>query len=500
MPDATLSVQGHDRVSALGAVKSADAGRLTHEDALRRHFDSLAASHPYWERKNRYYHDLLASYFRFFVPEGKRVLDLGCGDGSLLAAVKPSYGVGVDLSAAMVNLAIERHKEEPSLRFHVGNEQIASIEGTFDYVILSDLVGDLYDIESTFKTLRRVCTPQTRVVVSYYNFLWEPIVRLSDRLGLKRPHKNPNWLSSADLQNLFHLAGFEVVRTETRTLLPKKVPAVASFLNGFVAALPGFSSLCLNFFLVARKVEVPVRNGEASVSVVIPARNERGNIEAAVRRLPKFGRSQEIIFVEGGSTDGTFDEIKAVAARWPNLDIKWLSQPATGKGDAVRVGFASASGEVLMILDADLTVSPEELPRFYDALVDGRGEFINGCRLIYPMEKEAMRSLNVLGNKFFSVLFTWLLNQRFKDTLCGTKVLWKLHYDEIAANRKYFGDFDPFGDFDLIFGAAKLSLKIVEMPIRYRERAYGTTNIRRFRHGWLLLGMCLFAFRKLKAT
>jgi glycosyltransferase involved in cell wall biosynthesis len=182
--------------------------------------------------------------------------------------------------------------------------------------------------------------------------------------------------------------------------------------------------------------------------------------------------------------------------RWP---ITLLHQgDGIGKGDAVRKGFAAATGDVLMILDADLTVPPEDLPKFFEALTSGKGEFINGTRLVYPMERQAMRTLNHLGNKFFSLAFTWLLEQRFRDTLCGTKVLFRRDYERIAANRHYFGDFDPFGDFDLIFGASRLNLRIVEVPVRYRERTYGVTNISRFRHGWLLLRMCLVAFRKLK--
>ncbi|MBM3395148.1 MAG: glycosyltransferase family 2 protein, partial [Betaproteobacteria bacterium] len=239
---------------------------------------------------------------------------------------------------------------------------------------------------------------------------------------------------------------------------------------------------------------------ERSVTVVIPCRNEQGNIEAAIRRLPAFGSSQEVLFVEGNSTDGTREEIERVIRAYPGRTIRLLAQPGKGKGDAVRTGFAQATGDVLMILDADLTMPPEDLPKFYRALIGGKGEFINGCRLVYPMEQQAMRMLNLLGNKFFSLAFSWLLNQRIKDTLCGTKVLSREDYRRIADNRAYFGDFDPFGDFDLLFGASKLNLKIVEVPIRYRARSYGETNIRRFAHGWLLLKMTVYAFFKLKAV
>ncbi|MFY7780532.1 MAG: glycosyltransferase family 2 protein, partial [Tagaea sp.] len=216
-------------------------------------------------------------------------------------------------------------------------------------------------------------------------------------------------------------------------------------------------------------------------------------------RLPQFCERVEIVFVEGHSKDGTLEEMRRVQAAYPDRDIKVLVQDGKGKGDAVRKGFEAATGEVLMILDADLTVPPEQMPKFFRQIADGRGEFVNGTRLVYPMEDQAMRALNWIANHGFSIVFSWLLNQRFTDTLCGTKVLRKSHYERIAANRLYFGDFDPFGDYDLIFGAVKLNLKVVEVPIRYLARTYGETQISRFRHGWLLLRMVAFAWRKLKA-
>jgi glycosyltransferase involved in cell wall biosynthesis len=250
-------------------------------------------------------------------------------------------------------------------------------------------------------------------------------------------------------------------------------------------------------FIVARPLPLPSAGNE-TVSVVIAARNEAGNIEKIFERVPEMGGGTEIVFVEGGSTDDTYEVIQAAIARHPERGCRLYRQPGKGKGDAVREGFRRSTGDVLMILDADLTVAPEDLPKFFDALISGRGEFVNGVRLVYPMEERAMRLFNLAGNKFFSWAFSWLLGQPIKDTLCGTKVLRRETYDEIAANRAAFGDFDPFGDFDLIFGAARLNLKIAEMPIRYRERTYGETNIRRWTHGWLLLRMVVFAMSRIK--
>jgi glycosyltransferase involved in cell wall biosynthesis len=251
--------------------------------------------------------------------------------------------------------------------------------------------------------------------------------------------------------------------------------------------------------MIVARPNAPVRTSRPpSVSVVVPARNETGNIERIFSTLPAIENDSEIIFVEGNSTDNTYLAVEEAIKRHPSVPCRLFKQTGRGKGDAVRLGFAQAKGDILMILDADLTVAAEDLVRFYDAIVSGKGEFINGVRLVYPLEKGAMQLANLFGNKFFGFAFSWLLGQPVKDTLCGTKVLWRSDYEVIAKNRGYFGDFDPFGDFDLLFGAARLNLKIVDMPIRYQERKYGATNISRWRHGLLLIRMVAFALNKIK--
>lgn len=466
------------------------------KSAIRERFDRLAGDREYWQRKGRYYYEDQQRYMRFLIPQGLRVLEIGCGLGDLLAAVNPSRGVGVDLSEMMVKEAARRH---PSLEFRVGDCESLDLDETFDVIVLADLVGHLLDVEAALRKLRACCTPKTRIVIAYYNFLWEPFLRLTEMLRLKMSQQHQNWLSPSDIQNLLRLADYEVVKTERRLLFPKGIPIISVVLNRFLAFLPGLNRLCLSHYIVAR-VRGPRSGGEYSSTILIPCRNELGNIEPAIQRIPDFGSHQEILFVDGHSTDGTPQEIRRVIAAYPEKDIKFLVQDGKGKGDAVRKGFAHATGEILMIMDADLTMPPEDLPKFYDAIASDKGEFINGSRLVYPMEQEAMRFLNLLGNKFFSMAFSWLLNQRIKDTLCGTKVLFRDDYLRIVANRAYFGDFDPFGDFDLLFGASKLNLKILEVPIRYQDRTYGTTNIHRFAHGWLLLKMTVYGFFRLKAV
>ncbi len=469
-----------------------------YKEKIRAQYNQLASKRHFWKKKNDYYYHSQKTYLKFVIPSGKKVLELGCGTGELLAALEPSKGVGIDLSDNMIHAA---KKAFPHLDFRVAdaeNPESWELDESFDFIIISDLIGLLEDVQICFEGLRQFCTPDTRIIIGYYNFLWEPVLKLAEKVKLKMPQRMGNWLSPGDISNLLHLSDFETVKTERRLLFPKKIPIISSIFE-FIGSLPVLNLLCLSHFVVARvKKRYHERKKNESVTVLVPCKNEKGNIEAAVLRTPDMGSHTEFIFVDGHSEDGTPEEIKRVIEKYDTRDIKFLVQDGKGKGDAVRKGFAHAKGDILMILDADLTVPPEDLPKFYQALSSGKGEFINGTRLVYPMEKEAMRLLNLMANKFFSLAFSWLLNQRLKDTLCGTKVLLKSDYDRLAAGRAYFGNFDPFGDFDLLFGASKLNLKIVEVPIRYRAREYGETQISRFRHGILLIRMCLFALRKLK--
>jgi len=465
------------------------------KEALVRKFNGLAAARAGWIRKNLYYYRKQAEFLRFLISQESAVLELGCGTGELLNILEPSRGVGVDFSPDMIRIARERYGH---LEFREGDiEQLDFWGEQFDFIILADVIGHLQDVEEVFRSLKRFCKPTTRIIIGYHNFLWEPLLKWSEKVGLKMPEDHQNWLQLQDIGHLLALSGFEVVKKESRLLLPKKIYGLSTFVNRWIAPLPGFNRLCLCLYVVARPLHLHAK-GLFSTSILIPCKNEKGNIRRIIERIPEFGGPQEILFVEGGSTDDTRAEIEQVIRDFSEKDLKLLIQDGKGKGDAVRKGFAAAKGDILMILDCDMTVRPEDLPKFYRAIAEDHGEFINGCRLIYPMEKQAMRFLNMIGNKFFSALFSWLLNQRLRDTLCGTKVLLKIHYDQIVNNRNYFGAFDPFGDFDLIFGAAKLNLKIIEIPIRYRARNYGQTQIKRFSHGWLLIKMCLFAMKKLK--
>ena len=452
-----------------------------------------------FRQRNRAYYDDLERLHRLLVPSGQRVLEIGCGLGDLLASLQPSHGVGIELNPELVAAAQARH---PQLRILAADAEAITPGAIgerepFDVILLPNTLNTLADVQGVLERLEAFCHPRTRLVVSFHNWLWQPLLKTAERLGQRQPQPPESWLTPRDVSNLLDLAGWEVLKQGHRCLLPRRLPLLTPLANRWLSQLPLLENLGLTHWMVARPARQ--QRQDPSVSVVIPARNEAGNIAPAIERLPPLGRFTEVLFVEGHSSDDTWAEIERVCASYRGpLRLRKFRQSGKGKADAVWLGFDQAEGEVLMILDADLTVRPEDLPRFAQAMAEGRGEFVNGCRLVYPRSWEAMPPLNTAANRFFAAVFSWLLRQRLKDTLCGTKVIWKHDYERLKAGRSYFGDFDPFGDFDLLFGASKLNLKIVEVPVRYQERSYGSSNIAHVKEGLILARMCLHAARKLR--
>ncbi len=453
-----------------------------------------------WRKRNLYYYKDLELFYQFWVEPNTRVLEVGSGLGDLLNIVKPSYGLGIDVNP----LAVEKAKDKyDHLNFEVLDAEDLITEEIFDYILLANTISYVSDIQKVFDNLRKLCHSSTRVVLTFHNPGWELILRLATLLRQRMPVPSLNWLNLEDIENLLNLTNFEVIEHGKRCIFPKNIPLVSGFLNKFIAPLPFFNQFCLTEYIIARpRIEAYESQNnlrELSCSVIIPARNEAGNIESCITRMPKLGKHTEIIFIEGHSSDNTWEEIQRVQNKYQDQwDIKICQQTGKGKGNAVREGFAMAQGDILIILDSDLTVRPEDLIYFFNAIASGRCEFANGCRLIYPVSEDTMPWLNRMANRFFAWLLSYLLNTKIKDSLCGTKVLKKIHYQRIAQNRSYFGDFDPFGDFDLLFGASKLGLQIHDIPVRYMPRTYGQSNIQHIKEGFVLLKICLYAAKKIK--
>jgi len=469
-------------------------------NSLADHFDWVAANDANARRAQRGFHGQLLAHFRHCIGEGESVLEVGCGTGDLLAGLRPARGLGIDFSAAMIDKARSRHAGVPGVHFEVASAEAVSDGGTFDHIILDYLTGYLGDIQAVLEQLRERAHARTRLHLTSLNTLWGPVLRMAVGTGHVMPQPPSAWLADVDLSNLLELAGWEIVRFERIQLCPFGIPGLAAFFNRFAVRLPGIRHLGITLAFTARPRACAPNGGLAlSCSVIVPARNESGNIGPALERIPVMGTGTEVIFVEGHSKDDTWVVIEreVAAYRGPHR-VRYLRQPGKGKWDAVHAGFAVATGDVLVIQDADLTAPPEDLPKFFQAITSGAAEFANGSRLVYPMESQAMRFLNLLGNKFFAVALSFVLGQSVKDSLCGTKMLLRSDYERILRRIAPFGDFDPFGDFNLLFGAALLGLKIRDVPVRYKDRTYGETNISRFRHGWILLRMTWFGIRNLR--
>ena len=453
----------------------------------------------YYRRLNKTYYRDLENLHQLLIPEGQRILEIGCGVGDLLSSLKPRYGVGIELDRDTSNMARDRHSDLYIYNLNASDispENINSSE-PFDIIIINNTLNTINDVRELFFQLQSFSSQDTRLVISFHNWLWQPLLKLSETLGQREPQPPESWLTHGDISNLLDISGWEVLKHGSRCLIPRNIPFFAPFANRWLSQLPIIENFGLTHWMVARPHSKKPR--EASISIVIPARNESGNIASAIERMPEFKLPTEVIFVEGHSKDNTWDEIQRVCSEYQGpLALHKFRQTGKGKADAVWLAFEKAKGDILIILDADLTVRPEDLPVFVDTLLEGNGEFINGCRLVYPRTNTAMPLLNTLANRFFAAVFSWLLRQRLKDTLCGTKVIWKKDYLRIKEGRKYFGDFDPFGDFDLLFGASKLNLKIVEVPIRYQERIYGSSNISHIKEGLILAKMCFVAAKKLR--
>ena len=482
-------------VQALNGDAAAAGGIAPWNTALppdwREYFVALLQDQPRFVARRRYLRSDISSVMRRLIPEDTRVLEVGVGGGHVLSALPNAVRDGIDVLPEALRAAQRR---DPAMRLELGDVLTFKPRTRYDAIVCDRLLHSIPDVQSMLDQLVAHLEEDGRIYLTCFNFLWGLPLAAATRLGLIEPSPPENWFSESTLHNLFSLSGLEPVYYEDRILVPFDIPS----LNKFVAQFPPFryGSLYRTYVLRRRRVH---REAHPTVSVIVPARNEAKNIAGAIARTPVMGAKTEIVFVEGGSTDGTWNEIQnAIASYRGPLELSAFRQSGKGKGDAVRLGFEKATGSMLMILDADLTVPPEELPKFFHAMASGLTDYVHGTRMVYPMEDEAMRFLNKAGNAFFAKTFSFLLGQALKDTLCGTKVIWKSDYERLAKRRGYFGELDPFGDFDLIFGARKLNLKIMEIPVRYKSRVYGETNISRFRDGALLLRMTALAARKIK--
>lgn len=455
---------------------------------IQEYFEHVAPSWEHWQRKNDFYHATMRDLIGGMIPPGSRVLEVGSGVGDLLASLKPRRGIGLNLAEGLTQRAREKH---PELEFHTIEIDFTSLPPTFepDYAVMTNMLDYVYDVWDMLEGLKPAIHEGTLLIVTTNNPLWAPILRLASKLGLRIPDSPRNFITNRDICSVLNLQGFQIVEEGLTLPVPKRFPLLGPLLNAIAPELPVLRFVSSIQYIAAR-LRVP--RPRLSCSVVIPCHNEAENIAECVRRVPNMGAWTEIIVVDDGSTDGTKDKVQAILETDHRVRLVIL-QKNQGKAAAVQAGFAAATGDVLMILDADMAVAPEELPKFLIPLQDGTADFVNGTRLIYPMHGKAMRVANFLGNKGFCLLASKVLRQRVSDTLCGTKAFFRRDYDRMPIGGK-----ERWGDFDFLFGAARLKLRILELPVHYTERRAGKSKMRVLVDGWYFLRACFFGWRMLR--
>jgi len=457
------------------------------KEEVEEHFDKIAPEYDSWKEKNSYYYNTLKFFISNMIPKGSSILDVGCGTGEILGFMEPSRGVGVDISEEMIKLAI---KKFPDQEFIHSSIEDLDIDEKFDYIIMVDIMDHVYDVMDIFNSIYKFCKPTTKIYITTINPLWEPILEVAEKMKEKMPEGPHNFIDRRSLAKMLELINFSLSYSGYLLLLPKYIPGLSYLANSIGTRLWPFRGFSSCQYLTIHPKQENTTDLGYGCSVIIPCYNEEGNIEDAVRRVPHMGRETEIVVVNDGSSDGTADKVKELQKEFPNLRLVDYF-PNRGKGSAVKAGFEAATQEVMMILDADISTPPEELPRFFDPLNKGICQFVNGTRLVYPMEDQAMRTLNYYGNKLFGWLMSFIVQQKLTDTLCGTKAFYKKDLPRIKWGK------DKWGDFDLLFGAAKIGSKILEVPVHYKSRVSGESKMKSLRHGCHLLMACFRGFCEL---
>lgn len=463
-------------------------GEFVSKSVIKEYFERVAPDWERWQKRNRFYHKTISNLLQGMIPPGSTVLELGSGVGDLLASLKPSSGMGFNVAPALTVRALQKH---PQLEFYTIDVDSVSLPRPFEpqYIVMTNMLDYVHDVWDMMDSLKPAIREHTLLVISTNNPLWAPLLRLASKLGLRFPESPRNFITNKDICSVLHLQGFDIVEEGLTLPVPKRIPIIGTLINAIVPEVPVLRFVSSLQYIAARP-RIP--RPPLSCSVVIPCHNEADNIQECLRRVPNFGAWTEIVVVDDGSTDETCQRVKEMMATDSRVRLVVLEKNQ-GKANAVRAGFQAANGDVLMILDADMAVTPEELAKFLTPLQEGTADFVNGTRLIYPMQGKAMRVANFLGNKGFCFLASKVIRQRVSDTLCGTKAFLKRDFVRMP-----LGGAERWGDFDLLFGAARLKLRILEIPVHYTERRARKSKMRVMIDGWYFLWACLSGWRNLR--
>lgn len=465
-----------------------------HKPEVINFLDQSIPTREKWIQRSGYYYRNLSRIISNAIASNASVCHVGCDSPYLLKSLPQAKGTGICMTEKQ---KVFCETTDPDHRYTT-MAQLQTLREKFDYIVITSL-GYFFDVQEVFHQIQILCHFRTRIIIINCNLLWEPLFYLGEKLRLRMPQsaRRQNMVPTHHVINLLSLSRFQLVKWSSHILVPYFIPLVSWFFNRILASSFPFRYLSSTDIIIARPQITPPE--PVTCSVIVPCKNEKGNIESLVRRIPALADETEIVLVDDRSSDGTGEEMRRCQKTWPDKKITVIEGPGISKGEAVRMGIEGAAGRLIAIFDADLAVLPEELPKCILPLLEGTADFVNTVRFVYPQQDGAMRWLNIAGNRGFSLLFTFLIRQRVSDTLCGTKVFWKEDYRNISGLKDYWLWRDRWGDFEQLLGASKLGLKIVEVPIHYAERTYGETKMKnRFQNGLHMLKLCLGGFIRLR--
>ncbi len=367
-------------------------------------------------------------------------------------------------------------------------ESIAFKNKKYKTIILTDLFEVSTDILELLSMVNKLLGKDGIIVICSINQKWNRILNLFERLNLKDGNQKRLFINSTIVLNIAKVTGLEFVTQRNKQIFPFRMLGLGSLINNILEILFFPFSFGIRIYSILNQQEKFNEEKKYSKSIIIPAKNEEKNLKPLLNQIPELEEDHEIILAIGDSEDKTYEVAKEIkeARCWP-FEVKVIKQTGKGKANAVWEAVEEASKEVIIILDADISVNPETIVQFNSVIDTGKASFVNGTRLIYGMESGAMRIVNNLGNRIFQYIVSIIIGQKITDSLCGTKVFFRKDFNKIKLWKELVQMKDPFGDFDMIFTAGYFGLKILEIPVRYQARVYGVTQIKRFRDGYKLI-------------
>ncbi len=384
-------------------------------------------------------------------------------------------GQNIDSNKIFIKEIDEQYQIKHKDNIHYVNENIENILSDCDTVVISDIEHQLNPAKNLLN-LSRIVGDNTKIILLSKNMVWMILIKILKLFFSFSPKKN-NFLPSSYLDNLYSSCNLELIRQEKIIALPINIPFLTKIINR-IFRLPLLNFFCMsNIAILKKKIKNSSNHKDLKISFIIPCKNEQDNIKVFEQKINENTEPDEYLFGDDNSSDKTSDEIDKLIEKLSDKKIIKYNGPGICKSENVYKGIDLSSGDIIVIYDADHTVSFEDIKFSVSIMKKTNVDFINCTRMIYPQKDGAMKFANFIGNTIFASLFSLLFKKKITDTLCGTKIFYKKDWEKIKENTSQWGMKDLWGDFDLLIGAYKNNLKITEVPVTYYERRENETKM-----------------------